>query len=466
MEERQLPSYHPLEGKHLLHTEVGYQMETKLIRIAELAKMNPDMKFTSIVHLLNEENLKRCHQELPSGKATGVHKITKEEYAENLEGNIAELVKRMKRNAYKPVPVRRTFIAKAGTDKKRPLGIPEHEDKIVQRGMAKILNAIYEPIFLDCSFGFRPNRNCHDALKILNVYIEKRHTNYIVDVDIKGFFDNVDHEWMMEFLRHRIADPSFLRIVARFLKGGYMEEGKFYMTDVGTPQGGIISPILANVYLHYVLDLWFEKYIRKTCKGLAYMVRYADDFVCCFQSETEADNFYHALKKRLKKFNLEIAEDKSKILPFGRFAEQNCKRQGDKPGTFDFLGFTHYCGKGKEGRFRVKRKTSGKKMRAKLRDCKEWLKANRTTNIHVVIDRLQRSLRGYYNYYCITDNTPHVSNFRDKVRKLFYKWMNRRSQKKSFNYEKLDLFLRRYPLPIPKVKVSIYELRRELTYIL
>ena len=220
-------------------------------------------------------------------------------------------------------------------------------------------------------------------LRILNVYIEHRYTNYVVDADIKGFFDNVDHEWMMKFLQHRIADPAFLRIVARFLKGGYMEEGKYYKTDVGTPQGGIISPILANVYLHYVLDLWFEKYIRKTCKGHAYMVRYADDFVCCFQSETEAKNFYHALIKRLKKFNLEIAEDKSKILPFGRFAERNCKRKGNgKPGTFDFLGFTHFCSKSKDGRFRVKRKTSAKKVRAKLKDCKEWLKANRTTNIH------------------------------------------------------------------------------------
>lgn len=442
-------------------------METELIRIAELAKKYPDVKFTSLAHLLNAENLKRCHHELPSGKATGIFRVTKEEYAENLDKNIENLLGRMKRNAYKPVPVRRAFIAKAGTDKKRPLGIPEHEDKIVQRGMAKILNAVYEPIFLDSSFGFRPNRNCHDALKILNVYIEKRYTNYIVDVDIKGFFDNVDHEWMMKFLRHRIADPSFLRVIARFLKGGYIEEGKYFKTNVGTPQGGIISPILANVYLHYVLDLWFEKYIRKVCKGQAYMVRYADDFVCCFQSKTEAVNFYYALIERLKKFNLEIADDKSKILPFGRFAEQNCKRQGNnKPDTFDFLGFTHFCSKSKEGLFRVKRKTSGKKVRAKLKDCKEWLKINRTTDIHIVIDRLQRSLRGYYNYYCITDNTSHVSNFRDKVRKLFYKWMNRRSQKKSFNYKKLDLFLKRYPLPIPKVKVNIYELREELTYIL
>lgn len=442
-------------------------METKLIRIAELAEEKPDMKFTSLAHLLNEENLKRCHHELPAGKATGIQRITKEEYGENLDENIAKLVEQMKKKNYKPVPVRRTYIAKAGSDKKRPLGIPEHEDKIVQRGIAKILNAIYEPIFLDSSFGFRPNRNCHDALKILNVYIEKRYTNFIVDVDIKGFFDNVNHEWLMKFLKHRIADPALLGMIARFLKGGYMEEGSFYKTDVGTPQGGIISPILGNVYLHYVLDLWFEKVIRKSCKGQAYMVRYADDFVCCFQSETEASNFYHALIERLKKFNLEIAEDKTKIIPFGKYAEKNSKRKGNgKPKTFDFLGFTHFCSQSEQGWFRVKRKTSRKKIRVKLKECKEWLKMNRTTNIHIVINRLQRSLKGYFNYYCITDNGPYVKNFVDKVKRLFFKWMNRRSQKKSFNFDKFALFLRMYPLPIPKVKVNIYELRDKISYIL
>lgn len=442
-------------------------METKLIRIAELAKEQPDMKFTSLVHLLNKENLKQCHHELPAGKATGIKRITKEAYGENLDENIGRLVEKMKMNSYKPIPVRRTYIAKAGSKMKRPLGIPDHEDKIVQKGIAKILNAIYEPIFLDCSFGFRPNRNCHDALKILNVYIEKRHTNFIVDVDIKGFFDNVSHEWMMKFLEHKIADQNLLRIIGRFLKGGYMEDGKYYKTDVGTPQGGIISPILANVYLHYVLDLWFEKVVRKSCVGHAYMVRYADDFVCCFQSETEANNFYHDLIARLKKFNLEISEDKTKIIPFGKYAEQNNKRKGKgKPETFDFLGFTHFCSRSKQGRFRVKRKTSGKKIRAKLKECKEWLIANRTLNIHKVVERLQRSLNGYFNYYCITDNSWSVRNFVDKVKGLFFKWMNRRSQRKSFTFDKFMLFLDKYPLPTPKIKVSIYELRSELSYIL
>ncbi|MGG3468516.1 reverse transcriptase domain-containing protein [Neobacillus pocheonensis] len=380
-------------------------METKLLRIAELAKSDPRMKFTSLAHLLNKQELVQCHRELPNKKATGINGTTKEQYGESLEENIEDLVSRLKSKSYRPVPVRRMYIPKLNSNKKRPLGIPEHEDKIVQRGITKILNTIYEEDFLDCSFGFRPNRNCHDALKILNFYIEKRSVNYVVDVDIKGFFDNVDHTWMMEFLKLLIADPNLLRIIGRFLKGGYMEEGKKYKTDNGTPQGGVISPILANVYLHYVLDLWFE--------------------------------------------------------------ERNANLQGrSKPATFDFLGFTHYCGRSKQGNFRVKRKSSRKKVQGKLKETKEWLKINRHKDIHMIMDRFKRSLIGYYNYYCVTDNTQTVNNFNDKIGKLLFKWLNRRSQRKSFTWDKFRLFLDKYPLPSPRIKVNIYELRKEISYIL
>lgn len=462
MEERSLPVI-ALERETLTTHRGGYLMETKLTRIAELAKTNHNMVFTSLAHLLHEDNLKQCHRELPSGKATGIKGVTKEVYGNDLDENIQGLVERLKKKAYRPVPVKRTYINKPGTKKKRPLGIPDHEDKIVQRAIAKILNAIYENDFLDSSFGFRPNRGCHDALKILNVYIEKRKTNYVVDADIKGFFDNVDHEWMMKFLKHRINDPNLLRIIERFLKGGYLEEGKYVDIDKGTPQGGVISPILANVYLHYVLDLWFEKVIRKQCKGQAYMVRYADDFVCCFQYESDAEAFYTALNKRLQKFNLEVAEDKTKIITFGRFAERD--GQG-KPPTFDFLGFTHYCGKSQNGKFRVKRKSSKKKVNAKLKQQKEWLKAHRTMDIKHIMARLKRSLDGYYNYYGITDNTLAVENFLHRVKQLLFKWMNRRSQRKSFSWDKFNLFLRKYPLPKPKIKVNIYELKKDINYIL
>jgi len=295
-------------------------MYTKLNRIAEIARNKPKEKFTSLIHLVNKEMLIMCHNELSGNKATGVDKVTKKEYEANLEGNIDDLLNRMKVFKYRPQPVRRVYIEKAGSNKKRPLGIPAYEDKIVQLTINKILKAIYEQDFMDNSFGFRENRSCHDALKILNVYLSEKNTNYVVDADIKGFFDNVDHKWMMKFLEHRIDDKNLLRYIGRFLKAGIIENGRFHKVYEGTPQGGIISATLANIYLHYVLDIWFNNFIRKRCKGEAYIVRYADDFVCCFQYENEAKAFYEALKNRLNKFNLEIAEDKTKILYFGKNA--------------------------------------------------------------------------------------------------------------------------------------------------
>lgn len=303
-------------------------MNTKLERIAKIAKENPELKFTALIHHINKEMLMECHKELKANKATGIDGITKEEYEENLEENLENLLNRMKKFSYRPQPVRRVYIPKAGSDKKRPLGIPSYEDKLVQLAINKILTQIYEQDFIDSSFGFRPNRSCHDALKILNVYLEKGNINYVVDADIKGFFDHVDHEWLMKFLEHRIADKNLLRYISRFLKAGIMEDGRFEKTYEGTPQGGICSPILGNIYLHYVLDLWFEKVVRKRCKGNAYMVRYCDDFVCCFEYEEEAGAFYEALKGRLSKFNLDIAEDKTKIIYFGRKAYYDRKFRG------------------------------------------------------------------------------------------------------------------------------------------
>jgi RNA-directed DNA polymerase len=295
-------------------------MYTKLERIAEIARNKPKDKFTSLMHLVNKEMLIICHNELGGNKATGVDNVTKKEYGANLEANVDDLLVRLKSFKYKPQPVRRVYIDKPGSDKKRPLGIQSHEDKIVQLAINKILKSIYEQDFLDCSFGFRENRSCHDAVKILDVYLSRRNINYVVDADIQGFFDNVDHKWIMKFLEHRIADKNLLRYIGRFLKAGIMDEGQFHKVYDGTPQGGIISPTIANLYLHYVVDIWFNEIIKKKCKGEAYIVRYADDFVCCFQYENEAKAFYEELKCRLDKFNLEVAEDKTKILYFGKNA--------------------------------------------------------------------------------------------------------------------------------------------------
>jgi len=279
-------------------------------------------------------------------------------------------------------------------------------------------------------------------------------------VDIKGFFEHLDHKRLMEFLAIRIADPKIGRLVVKFLKAGVMEEDRLLLTPEGTPQGGIISPLLANIYLHYVLDLWFEETVRKRCKGSAYLIRYADDFVCCFQYQEEASSFYQDLTERLKTFNLEVAEDKSRIIAFGKDSLDKVM-----PQTFDFLGFTHYASKSKKGKFRVKRKTSRKKLSASLKRCKDWLRINRNMEIKIIMQKLTIKLLGYYRYYGITDNTKALVSFRTEVGKLLFKWMNRRSQRRSFDWNKFNLFLKRYPLPNPKIYVHIYDLSSNLSYL-
>ncbi len=432
-------------------------METQLTRIAEKAKENPKLRFTTLVHHINEESLVAAHAKMQKHKAVGVDGESWATYDQNLEANVKSLVAKMKRQAYKPQPVRRVYIPKPGSDKKRPLGIPAYEDKLVQSVMAPILNAIYEQDFLEFSYGFRPNRSVHDALRASNKILEKHPINYVVDADIKGFFDHVDQEWMVKFLEHRIADPNMIRLIVRFLKAGVVEAGIKYDTPEGTPQGGVISPILANIYLHYVLDLWFDKIVRKHCRGEAHMVRYADDFVCCFQYEEDAQRFYRALRLRLNKFNLDIAEDKSRLIAFGRHAEAQSKKEGKKPETFDFLGFTHYCGKSKKGTFRVKRKTNRKKFKTSLLKCKEWLKRNRNMPAPTLMGKLRVKLLGYDRHYGITDNIKALYRFHYEVEKLLFKWLNRRSQRKSFDWSKFQKFLDKFPLPRPRIYVSIYE---------
>lgn len=431
-------------------------MQTKLARIAAIAKEKPNEKFTSLYHLLNEELLIQCHMELDGNKASGVDQVTKATYEENLEENVRNLVDRLKKKSYRPQPVRRTYIPK---DEKsaRPLGIPAYEDKIVQLGLNKILQAIYEQDFLDLSYGFRPGRNCHDALKELSRYIEYGKTSYIVDADIRSFFTNVEHEWLMRFLELRVGDPNIQRLIQRFLKAGVMEKGAWEPSVLGTPQGSIISPVLANIYLHYALDLWFEVAVKKGCRGEANMVRYADDYVCCFQYKDDADRFYKALIKRLAKFQLQIAEDKTRILEFGRFAGENRKRKGQgKPETFDFLGFTHYCSKSSKGKFRVKRKTSRKKFKAKVKAFKEWVKTERHRDVKELMKTIRAKLIGHYRYYGITDNSRALSVYKFQITKILFKWLNRRSQRRGFTYEKFNQFLKRNPLPEPRIYVNIY----------
>jgi group II intron reverse transcriptase/maturase len=431
-------------------------METKLARIAEVAKAKPKERFTSLAHLLNKQMLWDCHLELPANKATGVDQVTKAAYEANLEANLDDLVARLKRKGYRPQASRRTHIPK-DEKSKRPLGIPAYEDKIVQRGMNKILQAIYEQDFLPFSYGFRPGRGQHDALRALDRIIMRNPVHYVVDADIRGFFNHVDHEWLMRFLKERIADPNILLYIQRFLKAGIMENGVYEKTDEGTPQGGLISPLLGNVYLHYALDLWFEIAVKRGCRGYAGMVRFADDFVCCFEYKEDAECFYAALIGRLKKFKLEIAEEKTKIIRFGRGAETACKHLGrKKPQTFDFLGFTHYWGKGKSGKYRLKRKTSAKKFKMRVKEFKQWIRTNRHMPEQELVTAVRRKLAGHYNYYGISDNYRCIRQYYNMVLGLIRKWRNRRSQKKSLTWEKFQFFLERNPLPTPTIRVNLF----------
>lgn len=434
-------------------------MQTKLTRIAELAKQDRKLRFTSLAHLLDQQTLKECHQKLPRDKATGVDGTTKAEYEENLEERLEDLVARLKRKGYRPQPSRRTYIPK---DEKsvRPLGIPSYEDKIVQKGIQQILNAIYEQDFLEVSYGFRPGRGQHMALQEVDRMLMTEPIRFVVDADIRGFFNHVDHDWLMRFLEQRIADPSLLRLIRKFLKAGIMEQGVWEETEEGTPQGGLISPILGNVYLHYVLDLWFEIEVKKGSRGKASMVRFADDFVCGFQYLEDAERFYTELVERLGKFGLQIAEEKTKIIRLGIGSEIACKQVGlRKPATFDFLGFTHYWGKGKKGKYRLKRQTSVKKFRTKVKEFNEWMRANRHEKEAELAKGIARKLNGHYNYYGVSDNYRHLQMYYGKVLTLMKKWRNRRSQKRNLTWEKVDRFLERHPLPRPRIQVNLYASR-------
>lgn len=318
---------------------------------------------------------------------------------------------------------------------------------------------VYEPKFYNTSYGFRPNRNCHQAVREIIEDVQYHKVNYIVEADIKGFFDNVDHDWMIKFLEHDIADKKFIEIIKKFLKVGIMDDGKFLDSEKGTPQGNGASPVLANIYLHYVLDNWFDVKVKRQCKGKACLIRYCDDFVCCFQNKWEAEEFYRNLIERFSKFGLELSMEKTKILEFGRFARQNRAKRGlGKPETFDFLGFTFYCSEnGKKEFFRCKVKTSKKKLRSKIKTMKEWIKNNRNIPVEDLIKKVNQKLRGHYQYYGVTDNTRSVQSYLNVVKWLLFKWLNRRSQRRSYT---LDTFynglLKTFPLLEPKISISLF----------
>lgn len=429
-------------------------MTTKITRINQISKERPKEVFTSIYHLINKELVKECFEELDGTKAVGIDKITKEEYRYNLDDNLDNLIKRLKNKSYIPNPARRVNIPKAN-GKERGLAIANFEDKIVQMSIKKILEAIYEPKFTNNMFGFRPNRSCHDCLHYLSDCIICQKTSYILDADIKGYFDNIDHNKLMKCLKMHIKDNNLLRLIKRFLKAGILEDGKYIKGEIGTPQGSILSPVLANIYMYYALILWLEE-IKKISKGYVEIINYADDMIICFQYEYEAKKIYELMKTRLKQVGLEFAEDKTRLIEFGRYASERRNKKGlGKPETFDFLGFTHYCSKSKEGKFRVKRKTSKKKFKQKLQEFKQWIKLNRNKKIKELMPTIKKKLIGHYNYYSVRDNSKGICLFYREIIKILFKWLNKRSQKKSYTWEQFNRMIKASNMPYPIIKVNI-----------
>ena len=432
-------------------------METKLERIADKSRNEKRPIFTSLYHLINEELLKQCHKELDGNKAEGIDKVNKKEYAENLDENIKELVIRLKNKAYKPAPALRVYIPK-DNGKMRPLGISIYEDKIVQLALKKTLEAIYEPKFQENMYGFRANSSCHKAIKYVHKNISNTRINYIVDADIKGFFDHIDHDWMIKFMEYNIKDPNIIGLIKKYLKAGIMDKGQYVATEEGSAQGNIISPVLANIYMHFVLVLWYKEIIEKRAEGNTFLVVYADDFIAGFQYQREAEAYYEALKERMGKFGLELESSKSKIIKFGKYAEQRRKQLGEgKPETFDFLGFTFYCSKTRQGKPCIKVKTSKKKFKQKVKAMKVWLYENRDIKVRELMEKLRIKLLGHYRYYGISHNSTMIGTFRHRTIEYLFKVLNRRSNRKSYNWAGFNEMLKYYRLPYPKIYFNLFD---------
>lgn len=436
-------------------TELNKTLE-KLSSISFCAQGNPSFKFMSLAHHLNVDFLRDCYYHLDRNKAVGIDNVSWTEYGNSLEDNLDRLVLKLKRKTYKPLPSRRVYIPK-GNNAVRPLGISAIENKIVESGIARILSSIYEVDFFGFSYGFRPNKNAHQALKVIGDSINNKPVNHVVEADIKGFFDNVEHDLLLDFLRIRITDSSLLFLIERFLKAGYIDKYHLVKTDKGTPQGSILSPMLANIFLHYVLDKWFSDTVIKHVRGYAEIVRYADDFICLVEDGHDADRILKALQSRFTKYGLQLHPDKTSVFSFGRYEKETAKRAKRKANTFDFLGITHYCDKTRKGYFKVGRKTSAKKFRAKAKELNLWLKAIR--NQVLTKDwwkTLCLKLRGHYEYYGVSENFTSIQKFYTLAIRLAKKWMNRRSQKRVMNWERMNFYLSLYPLPKPRIRHNFY----------
>ena len=422
----------------------------RLDRITLRAEGNNAATFNNLFSLLNYELLFYAFRKLKRNKAPGVDGQSVDDYEEDLRGNLQSLEDRIHRGSYRPQSSLRRDIPK-GDGKTRPLGIACVEDKIVQRAIVMVLERIYEVDFSESSYGYRPKRSCHQALAELGERIHRHRVNFVLDADIKGFFNNVDHGQLIELLSRRVKDQRLLRLITKLLKSGVLIDNQRYDTDEGVAQGSVLSPLLANVYLHYVLDEWFEQQVTPRLRGRASIIRFADDFVCTFEKESDAKRFREVLVKRLGRCSLELAEEKTKLIRFGRFASRDSQRYGEgSPGTFVFLGFMHYCGLSRAGKFKLKRRTAAKRFRSKLADLKSWFRSKLTTPIAEVWASLERKLRGHFGYFHVNDNWKMLMKYHAAARRLAFRWMRRRSHKGGqLSWESFQLYLDRHPLPMP-----------------
>jgi len=422
-----------------------------LDRVRQVARQRKKEKFTALLHHVTVDLLRDAFLALKRRAAPGVDGVTWQDYEASLEGNLVDLHDRVHRGAYRALPVRRRFIPKPGTDKQRPLGIGALEDKIVQRALVAVLNAVYEEDFLGFSYGFRPGRGQHDAMDALAVAIGDTPVNWILDADIRSFFDSVSQEWLVRFLEHRVGDERVIRLVRKWLKAGVLDEGQWSVSEEGTPQGAVISPLLANVYLHYVFDLWAHQWRRREAKGHVVVVRYADDIVVGFQHEADARQFWDAMRTRFEQFGLELHGEKTRLLEFGRHAAERRKQRGlGKPETFTFLGFTFISGKSRRGAFQLQRKSRRDRMRAKLREVKEQLRQRMHEAIPKQGQWLKAVVGGYFAYHAVPTNGRSLLSFRYHVTKLWHRTLCRRSQTAHLTWERMAKLAAAW-LPPPRI---------------
>lgn len=419
-------------------------MTTSLQGIATKARRDKKHRFRNLYGMLTNRFIHESWMELNRASAPGHDRVSARDYARNLKENVENLVVRLKEKRYRAPLVRRVYIPKA-KGKLRPLGIPTTEDKLVQKAVARILEAIYEPEFHEGSFGYRKGRSALDAVQDVTINLQRRKFAYVVEADIKSFFDAIDHEWLIRMLEQRIDDKAFIGLIRKWLKAGILlPENMVLHPATGTPQGGIVSPVLANIYLHYALDLWFKKKIKPQCDGDAYLCRYADDFIAAFRYGRDADGFHTAMCERLGKFGLQLSEEKTRIIKFTRFRKESRAR-------FDFLGFEFYWGVDRKGCDVIKRRTSRQKLRNSLRSFKEWCRENRNRRMRKIFSILNAKLRGYYNYYGVIGNYDSLREFYTHAIRMLYKWLNRRSQRKSFNYTVFNEIVKYYGIEKPRI---------------